>query len=155
MRQIDLIVIHCSATHAGKDFRAADIDKWHRAKGWNGIGYHFVIDLDGTIETGRPLEVVGSHVQGHNSRSIGIVYIGGLGVLGSPMDTRTPMQQASMLNLVTQLHRQFPNARIVGHRDLSPDKDGDGMVERWEWMKECPSFDVGQWVEETGILRAM
>jgi N-acetylmuramoyl-L-alanine amidase len=65
------------------------------------------------------------------------------------------MQQASMLNLVTQLHRQFPNARIVGHRDLSPDKDGDGMVERWEWMKECPSFDVGQWVEETGILRAM
>jgi N-acetylmuramoyl-L-alanine amidase len=152
MRVINLIVVHCSATGEGVDFRAKDIDNWHRAKGWKKIGYHFVIDLNGVVELGRPLEEMGSHVHGHNANSIGIVYIGGLDANGKAKDTRTPEQRIAMFDLVGKLHRQFPHARIVGHRDLSPDLDKDGVVEKHEWMKDCPSFDVAKWVQESGLL---
>ena len=78
MRKIDSVIIHCSATKAGMDFSVADIDRWHRAQGMNGIGYHYVVRLDGTVEKGREVEVAGAHCLGWNGRSIGICYIGGL-----------------------------------------------------------------------------
>ena len=78
MRAISLIVVHCSATRAGQDFTATDIDRWHRQRGFRSIGYHFVIRLDGTIEPGRDVALDGAHCTGWNHRSIGICYIGGL-----------------------------------------------------------------------------
>ena len=129
MRTITLIIVHCSANKAGSALRMADIDRYHRSLGWLGCGYHYVIPTDGAIEAGRPEEMVGAHCQNHNKHSIGVCYIGGLSADGSPMDTRTEAQRAALLKLLTDLHRRYPKALIVGHRDLNP-------------HKACPCFDV-------------
>lgn len=149
---IDAIVIHCSATPEGKDVRAADIDKMHRKPPFNFkmIGYHYVIDLDGTIEEGRPLTMNGAHCEKpgfsgkpYNMHSIGICYIGGVAKDGkTPKDTRTDAQKLALHTLVANLTMQYPIVEILGHRDASPDLNGDGMISKWEWMKACPSFDV-------------
>ena len=130
MRQINYIIIHCSATKAGQDFRAKDIDRWHRERGWDGIGYHKVIDLDGTIEPGRSETKPGAHCKGHNSDSIGICYIGGLDKNGKPADTRTELQKAALAGLVADYKRRFPNAKVVGHRDMP------------NVHKACPCFNA-------------
>ena len=78
MRNIDSIIVHCSATKARQDFTVADIDHWHRQRGFNGIGYHYVIRLDGKLEKGRDVALAGAHCKGWNERSVGICYIGGL-----------------------------------------------------------------------------
>ena len=127
-RQITEIIIHCSATEAGQDFGAADIDRWHRARGWQSIGYHYVVRLDGRIEVGRPESEVGAHCAGHNAHSIGICYIGGLHQ-GQPADTRTAQQKAALTNLITHLHTNYPDAVVLGHRDTGA-------------PKACPCFDV-------------
>ena len=143
MRTITLIILHCSGVPTWKQSSAADIDRWHRERGWKyGIGYHYVVRRDGTIETGRPLEQVGAHCIGHNEHSIGVCYEGGLDAQGQPADTRTKAQRKSMRTLLEKLHQQFPNAIIMGHRDLSPDLDGDGHVSPDEWLKQCPCFDA-------------
>ncbi len=129
MRKINEIIVHCTATAEGKNFKAADIDRWHKAKGWNGIGYHHVVDLDGTVEPGRPENEVGAHCLKHNANSIGVVYVGGLASDGkTPKDTRTPQQKAALVKLLTELKRRYPNATIHGHRDFA--------------AKACPSFDA-------------
>lgn len=149
MKTIDSIVIHCSATRAGQDVRAADIDKWHKERGFAMIGYNYVIDLDGTVEVGRPLSMDGAHCntaglsgQSYNRHSIGICYIGGLDENGNPADTRTPEQKLSMTNLVNKLCDEYPITEVIGHRDASPDRNGDGVISRNEWIKQCPCFDV-------------
>lgn len=149
MKTIDSIVIHCSATRAGQDVRAADIDKWHKERGFAMIGYNYVIDLDGTVEVGRPLSMDGAHCntaglsgQSYNKHSIGICYVGGLDENGNPADTRTPEQKLSMTNLVNKLCNEYPITEIIGHRDASPDRNGDGVISRNEWIKQCPCFDV-------------
>lgn len=129
MRIITLIVIHCSAVRPNKRSSAKDIDLWHKKKGWNGIGYHFVVRRDGTVETGRDLSEPGAHVVGHNRYSIGICYEGGLDSAGNETDTRTPEQVKALRELVEEMHFCFPEAMIVGHRDLNPGK-------------KCPCFDV-------------
>lgn len=129
MRKINEIIVHCTATAEGKNFKAADIDRWHKAKGWNGIGYHHVVDLDGTVEPGRPENEVGAHCLKHNANSIGVVYVGGLASDGkTPKDTRTSKQKAALVKLLTELKRRYPNATIHGHRDFA--------------AKACPSFDA-------------
>lgn len=141
MRKIDKIVVHCSATKAGMPYTAADVDRWHKSRGWFCIGYHFVIDLDGTVELGRPVSQVGAHAYGHNRNTIAVCYIGGLDENGRPADTRTLEQRKSMLKLISELvasHR----CDVVGHRDLSPDVNGDGIIQPWEWLKYCPCFDA-------------
>lgn len=151
-RKINLIVVHCSATREGQPHTAADIDRWHRGRGWGSIGYHWVIRLDGTLEMGRPEDLVGAHAYGHNGRSIGVVYIGGVAADGvTPKDTRTAAQKAALKRLLPALKERYPNARICGHRDLSPDRNHDGRITPNEWMKACPSFDVAQYLTEIGL----
>ena len=144
MRDIDYIVVHCSATSFGKDLDVEDIDRMHKRRGWSGVGYNYVVKLDGTIQNGRPLEKIPAHVKGFNRNSIGICYIGGLDENGKPSDTRTDKQKEALLFKLLTLKRLFPYAKIVGHRDLSPDRDGDGVVERHEWLKACPCFDAAE-----------
>ena len=129
MRTITLIIVHCSANRAGSALRMADIDSYHRSLGWIGCGYHYVIPTDGTIEPGRPDEMVGAHCKNHNRHSIGVCYIGGLSKDGKPADTRTDAQRIALRTLLERLHRRYPDALIVGHRDLDP-------------QKVCPCFDV-------------
>ena len=128
MRQITEIIIHCSATPIGKNYTVEDIDKWHKAKGWKGIGYHYVIYLDGSVHKGRPEEEIGAHCKGHNSNSIGICYIGGLDEFGEPEDTRTDKQKEALIVLLKALKAKYPDATIHGHREFA--------------AKACPCFDA-------------
>ena len=128
MRTITEIIIHCSATPEGKAFTVADIDHWHRQRGFRCIGYHFVVYLDGSVHAGRPIGESGAHCQGHNTHSIGICYIGGLDAQGLPKDTRTPKQKEALKTLVGQLKNDYPNATICGHNEFA--------------HKACPCFDV-------------
>ena len=146
---IDAIVIHCTATRAGQDIHASDIDKWHKERGFTCIGYNYVIRIDGTIERGRPLTMNGAHCNTagtsglvYNKHSIGICYVGGLDRDGNPADTRTPAQKVALADLVYRLINEYPIVEVIGHRDASPDKNGNGKIERNEWIKQCPCFDV-------------
>lgn len=111
----------------GKDYTVADIDRWHRQRGFKMVGYHYVTYLDRTIEQGRPIEMIGTHRSGHNAHSIGICYIEGLRLRPSetsgiyvPAGTRTPQQRASMLSLIEQLREEFPGVTLHGHREFAP-----------------------------------
>jgi N-acetylmuramoyl-L-alanine amidase len=129
MRQINRIIIHCTATPEGRDHTAKEIDRWHKAQGWSGIGYHYVIRLDGTVESGRPIDKVGAHVKGHNADSIGVVYVGGCDKAMKPKDTRTPAQKEALRELVAKLKGSYLTATVHGHNEF--DKG-----------KACPSFNV-------------
>lgn len=146
---IDSIVIHCSATQEGLDIREADIDREHKKRGFKCTGYNYVIDLDGTVEVGRPTSMDGAHCntsglsgKPYNKHSIGICYVGGLDENGKPKDTRTPKQIIAMHNLVRNLMDVYPIVDVLGHRDASPDKNGNGRIEPKEFIKSCPCFDV-------------
>lgn len=128
MRKINKIILHCSATKEGKSFRAADIDRWHREQGYTMIGYHYVILLDGTVETGRPVDLPGAHTAGHNADSIGICYIGGLDKEGNSCDTRTTAQRTTMKKLIGNLLVQYPNAKVHCHNEFA--------------NKDCPCFNI-------------
>lgn len=130
MRPLREIIVHCSATPEGKHFTAADIDRWHRQRGWSGIGYHFVVLLDGTIQKGRPLNRIGAHVRGRNSGTIGVCYIGGVAADGrTAKDTRTKAQKEALLRLCRDLIEDYPTLKKVsGHNQYA--------------RKACPSFDV-------------
>ena len=129
MRTINEIIIHCSATPKGRKVTVKDIDSWHRQRGFDGIGYHYVIYLDGSIHKGRDINRPGAHCVGHNAYSIGICYVGGCAIDGkTPEDTRTAAQRSALVKLITELRRQYPNATVHGHREYA--------------NKACPSFDV-------------
>lgn len=132
MRQINELIIHCTATPDGKDYSAADIRKWHmQGNGWADIGYHYIVRLDGKVENGRPIDRIGAHCIGHNANSIGICYVGGLASDGkTPKDTRTAAQKESLLRLLKELKKKYPKASIRSHRDFA--------------LKACPSFNATQ-----------
>lgn len=138
MREINLIVVHCSATRADRDFTENDLEVCHRHRGFNGAGYHFYIRKNGDIKNTRPLEKPGAHALGYNAHSIGICYEGGLDVRYRPADTRTEWQKHSLRVLIRTLLMDYPGCRVCGHRDLSPDRNGDGRISPEEWVKECP-----------------
>jgi N-acetylmuramoyl-L-alanine amidase len=129
MRQINRIIIHCTATPEGRDHTAKEIDRWHKSQGWAEIGYHYVIRLDGTVEDGRPVHKVGAHVKGHNADSIGVVYVGGCDRAMKPKDTRTAAQRKALRDLIANLRENYPHATVHGHNEF--DKG-----------KACPSFNV-------------
>ena len=123
MRIISLVILHCSAVKPDQESSAAQIDTWHRNRGWKlGIGYHYVVRRNGEIELGRPEYMVGAHCLNHNTHSIGVCYEGGLDARGQPADTRTVEQKAALRRLLEDLHRRYPRALIVGHHDLDPKK---------------------------------
>ncbi|MGN1251402.1 MAG: N-acetylmuramoyl-L-alanine amidase [Muribaculaceae bacterium] len=128
VRNITEIVVHCTATPAGRDVTVADVDRWHRQRGFAGIGYHYLIALDGTVYAGRDVDVAGAHCRGHNRSSIGVCYVGGLDVARQPADTRTQAQHRALRGLLVALKRLYPDAVIRGHRDFA--------------AKACPCFDV-------------
>lgn len=138
MRAIIKIILHCAATPEGKDFTVADIDRWHRQRGFDRVGYHYVVYRDGSVHPGRPEEVIGAHCKGYNAGSIGICYIGGCAADGkTPKDTRTPAQKSALERLVKDLKAKYPGATIHGHNEFA--------------AKACPSFDVKKWLSEIGI----
>ena len=141
-RTITDIVVHCTATRAWQDFDVDDIRRMHKAQGWADIGYHYLVKLDGTIQQGRDVDIIGAHVSGHNAHSIGVVYVGGLDNQGKAKDTRTENQKCALLNLMMDMRRLYPKAKISGHRDFSPDKNGDGTITPDEYIKACPCFDA-------------
>lgn len=127
-RKINKIIIHCSATPPTMDVDANTVDRWHKERGWSGIGYHFFIKRDGQIEIGRPLEIQGAHTSGHNKNSIGVCYAGGVDSEMCSEDNRTSKQIASLISLLRLLKNIFPESKIHSHSDFSP--------------KDCPSFDA-------------
>ena len=142
MRVITLIILHCSGTKTTQRYTFSQCKADHLRRGWRDIGYHYYITRDGEVHEGRPLSEVGAHCKGHNQHSIGICYEGGLDAAGYACDTRTQAQRQSMRTLLERLHEQFPSAIILGHRDLSPDLDGNGRIDPNEWLKLCPCFDA-------------
>lgn len=128
-RTINEIIIHCTATPEGRECSVEEIRQWHKARGFTDIGYHYVIHLDGRVENGRNVDIAGAHCTGHNTHSIGVVYVGGCAKDGkTPKDTRTQAQKSALANLLIDLRKLYPRATIHGHRDFA--------------NKACPSFDA-------------
>jgi len=156
MREIKAIVIHCSASPNGRWTTAPDIDRWHDERGferleswrekfnpdYKAIGYHYIIYTNGAIATGRHQDEIGAHAGGYNKHTLGVCLIG--------TDKFTAEQWQALDELVARLRTRYPAAKIIGHRDLSPDLDGDGTVEPHEWLKTCPGFDVAAWLARDG-----
>lgn len=143
MRIITLLVLHCSATRCNQRYSFGQCRRDHvQHRRFADIGYHYYVERDGTIRHGRDESVIGAHVTHHNRHSIGICYEGGLNEQGKPTDTRTEAQRQALLTLLTDLRERYPRALIVGHRDLSPDLNGDGCITPGEWIKQCPCFDA-------------
>ena len=128
MRNVNKIVLHCSATPEGRDVSVETIKQWHLDRGWSDIGYHYVIDLKGNLHEGRPVERQGAHVRGLNKNSIGICYVGGLSSKMAPKDTRTEFQKGRLNSFIMELMDKYPEATLHGHNEFS--------------SKACPSFDV-------------
>jgi len=136
MREINHIIIHCAATPEGRAVTAEEIKQWHLDKGWSDIGYHYVIELDGSVKLGRPLDREGAHTIGRNHDSIGICYVGGVDKDMNAKDTRTQPQLVAMRSLLIKIIRMY-DAKISGHNQ--------------HYNKACPSFDVPEWCRIVGI----
>lgn len=136
----DYIAVHCSATTAKMDIGAVEIDRWHRAKGWQCLGYHFVIRRNGTVEEGREVNKIGAHVEGWNAASVGICLAGGLAADAKTSEANfTAEQYESLKKLIVELKHKYPEAIVQGHRDFPGVK------------KDCPCFDVKVWVKQEKV----
>ena len=130
MRKIDLIVVHCTATKVTQDFPVEKLEGCHKGRGFKTIGYHYYVTKDGQLHQCRPEDMIGAHARRYNAHSIGVCYEGGLDANGNTDDTRTPAQKQTLITLLRSLKVDYPNAVILGHRDLP-------------WVKkECPCFDA-------------
>lgn len=142
MKKIKYIVIHCSATRSDRTYSPEQMLRDHRQRGFRTWGYHYYVRRDGMWLALRPETVAGAHAYGYNRCSIGVCYEGGLMPDGMPADTRTNAQQRTLRRLVAALLLRYPEAQVVGHRDLSPDSNADGCITPDEWIKLCPCFDA-------------
>ena len=141
MREINKIIIHCSATKSTQDIGAYQIDEWHKKNGWSGIGYHYVIRRNGRIENGRPLEIAGAHCKGQNKNSIGICLVGGIDADGNPQNNFTEKQFQTLRNLAAKLKKEYPNATVHGHNEFA--------------NKACPCFNVRAFFAKQGAKWAL
>ena len=133
----EAIFVHCSATKPSQDVGVREIRQWHKQQGWLDVGYHFIIKRDGTVEEGRPVDVVGSHVKDWNSKSVGVCLVGGIDDKAKFAANFTPAQMHSLKVKLEELKALYPQAVIKAHHDVAP--------------KACPSFDLGRWLK-TGEL---
>lgn len=140
MRQIKRIFVHCTAGSQRQTL--ADLQAEFRHKRWKNPGYHYVIFPTGRIVQLLDESGVANGVKGYNQTAIHVAYVGGIDAQGKAVDNRTDMQRAQLRLLLRQIHRRYPNARILGHRDISPDKNHNGKVDSWERIKDCPCFDA-------------
>lgn len=141
MRKIERIFVHCTAS--SQKATVQSILAEFRRKKWRVPGYHWLIDKDGKITQLVDENIVANGVKGYNSTSVHVAYIGGIDKQHpNGIDTRTKDQKAALEILLTQLHQRYPNAEILGHRDISPDTNHNGKVDSWERIKECPCFDA-------------
>ena len=132
-RYIDTIILHCSDTYPHMDVGAKEITEWHQDRGYSTNAYHFIIKKDGTIETGRNLDIQGAHCFGYNTNSIGICWVGGKSMNNTPIDDRTKEQKKALAALCINLQAEYPNVEIKGHNDFS--------------KKTCPNFNVEKDIE--------
>ena len=130
MREINKVIVHCTATPENRVVTVEEVRQWHKARGWSDIGYHVMIYLDGTVHEGRPIERSGAHCKGQNRNSIGIAYVGGVDKAMNPKDTRTECQKEALYNILEHYKTKYPKVEIFGHRDFS--------------SKACPSFDAAK-----------
>jgi len=140
MRNIERIFVHCTAGSQSQTI--ADLKNEFIRKGWKSPGYHYVIDTSGGVHQLLSVEQVSNGVKGYNSSAINVAYIGGIDGKGKPTDNRTPLQKESLVLLLHKLKLQYSQAKILGHRDISPDKNHNGIVDPWERIKECPCFNA-------------
>ena len=139
-KQTDYIIIHCAATRPSMDTDAKEIDRWHRERGFLKIGYHYVIKRDGTIEDGRRMEEVGAHCKKYNWCSVGVCMVGGVKEdnINEAENNFTDDQWTALSKLVQNLLDEYPDAKVIGHNEVS--------------SKFCPSFDVQEWINNSGLL---
>ena len=130
MKEVLYIVLHCTSTRLSQHWTVEDIDRMHKARGWQMIGYHWYVDQDGEIHQGRPEKYEGAHVRHYNQHAIGVCYEGGIDEKGRYADTRTPAQKAKLYFLLKDLKESYPKAKIVGHRDFP------------NVLKACPCLDA-------------
>ena len=140
MRKIERIFVHCTASKQAATVE--DIKREFKAKGWKNPGYHYLVDANGKTHNLLPEDQVSNGVQGYNQTSINVAYIGGIDGAGKGVDNRTEEQKQALKKILTELKKKYPGAEIMGHRDISPDKNGNGIVDPWERIKECPCFDA-------------
>jgi N-acetylmuramoyl-L-alanine amidase len=137
MRKIKFIVVHCTA---GRPNQATEsiLDYWKRVLKWKSVGYHKLINENGSVETLSSDEHPTNGVRGHNHHSIHVCYKGGFDAI----DTRTQAQKIALTVVLTAYKKKYKNAIILGHRDLSPDLNKDGKITSNEWVKICPCFSA-------------
>lgn len=140
MRKIERIFIHCTA--GSQKQTIADLRAEFKRKGWTNPGYHYVIPPDGTVTQLLDEQQVSNGVKGYNKTSINVAYIGGIDSTGKAVDNRTDAQKTALRQIVSALKNRYPDAEVLGHRDISPDTNHNGIVDPWERIKECPCFDV-------------
>lgn len=133
-RSTDFIAVHCSATPPSVNVDEYEIRKWHTQQGWIDIGYNIVIPRNGLIQIGRPLDFAGAHVEGYNSRALGICLVGGVNEAKQPENNFMPAQMDALLVALRFCKLYAPKAKIQGHRDFP------------NVAKACPSFDVRAWL---------
>lgn len=148
MRTINYIVIHCTGAPGSQSTKSIK-DFWKNVKKWRQVGYHKLISEDGTVEELAKPETITNGVAGKNSKSYHICYKGGQ----NGKDSRTDAQKKALQSEIKNAKNKFPKAKIVGHRDLSPDLNADGIISPNEWTKECPSFDVTKWLKEINLIK--
>jgi N-acetylmuramoyl-L-alanine amidase len=141
MRKITHIVIHCTATP--QNTTVESIQRfWKEKLKWKSPGYHYIIDAKGNSIQLLEDKFVSNGVAGHNAKLINIAWIGGIDDNGKPIDNRSLMQKAALIGMIKTLRHKYPHAQVLGHRDFSPDQNGNGIIDPWERIKECPCFDA-------------
>lgn len=140
MRRINRIFIHCTGSQKGAT--VDNILRTFRVLGWKNPGYHYIIDAEGKITQLLSLEKIANGVKNYNASSIHIAYIGGIDKSGRQYDSRTPEQKSAIIELLKKLRQTYPTAEILGHRDISPDTNRNGIVEQCEFIKGCPLFNA-------------
>ena len=145
--------MHCTATPVDTTIESI-VHYWRENLKWKNPGYHYIIHRDGEIVQINDEENISNGVKGFNKNAIHISYIGGLDKDRKPIDNRTDEQKQALFSKLVTLSEKYPDAEILGHRDFSPDKDGDGIIEYYEWIKYCPAFDVKEWLKNYKAIAA-